>query len=167
MPQVHAELAADGVHIGRKRVARLMQVTSVQGVSRRKHHHTTCRDPAAARHPIWSAATSPPLGRIGSGWPISPAFPRGPASSIWPSSSRLRRRPRSDKLPHRWRTFLPGVNRGPGVDSQQHPQMRGSCSRHIVPWERACEPTLAVEIVGPQPPKSTGLIFEMDGRCLI
>ena len=42
------ELAADGVHIGRKRVARLMRVAGVQGVSRRKPHRTTRRDPGAA-----------------------------------------------------------------------------------------------------------------------
>jgi putative transposase len=48
---VHAELAADGVHLGRKRVARLMRAVGVQGVSRRKAHHTTRRDPAAAPAP--------------------------------------------------------------------------------------------------------------------
>jgi putative transposase len=48
VPRVHAELAAEGVHIGRKRVARLMRAAGVQGVSRRKYHRTTRRDPAAA-----------------------------------------------------------------------------------------------------------------------
>jgi putative transposase len=48
---VHAELAADGVHIGRKRVARLMRAAGVQGVSRRKRRGTTRRDPAAAPAP--------------------------------------------------------------------------------------------------------------------
>ena len=51
VPRVHAELAADGVHIGRKRVARLMRAAGVQGVSRRKHHRTTHRDPATAPAP--------------------------------------------------------------------------------------------------------------------
>jgi putative transposase len=51
VPRVHAELAADGVYVGRKRVARLMQAAGVQGVSRRKHRTTTRRDPAAAPAP--------------------------------------------------------------------------------------------------------------------
>jgi putative transposase len=48
---MHAELAAEGVRIGRKRVARLMRAAGVQGVSRRKHHRTTRRDSAAAPAP--------------------------------------------------------------------------------------------------------------------
>ena len=51
VPRVHAELAANGVHIGRKRVARLMRAAGVQGVSRRKRQGTTRRDPAAAPAP--------------------------------------------------------------------------------------------------------------------
>jgi putative transposase len=47
-PRIHAELAAEGVHIGRKRVARLMQVA---GVSRRAFVTTTRRDPAARPAP--------------------------------------------------------------------------------------------------------------------
>ena len=39
----HAELAADGVHVGRKRVARLMKAAGLQGVSRRKGTRTTIR----------------------------------------------------------------------------------------------------------------------------
>ena len=35
-PRVHAELAALGIPIGRKRVARLMRALGVQGVSRRR-----------------------------------------------------------------------------------------------------------------------------------
>jgi putative transposase len=46
-PRVHAELAAQGIHIGRKRVARLMRAAGVQGVSRRKWVTTTTRDPQA------------------------------------------------------------------------------------------------------------------------
>jgi putative transposase len=34
--RVHAELAAEGIRVGRKRVARLMRAARVQGVSRRK-----------------------------------------------------------------------------------------------------------------------------------
>src|SRR5262245_39529530 len=43
-PLIHAELAANGVHIGRKRVARLMRRARLHGVSRRKQFRTTIRD---------------------------------------------------------------------------------------------------------------------------
>ena len=44
VPRVHAELAAQGVHVGRKRVARLMAAAGLAGVSRRKGTTTTRRD---------------------------------------------------------------------------------------------------------------------------
>jgi putative transposase len=50
-PRVHAELAAQGIRIGRKRVARLMRAAHLHGVSRRKQFVTTRRDPAAAAAP--------------------------------------------------------------------------------------------------------------------
>jgi len=50
-PRIHAELAARGLPIGRKRVARLMRAAGVQGVSRRKPFHTTVRDEAARPAP--------------------------------------------------------------------------------------------------------------------
>jgi putative transposase len=50
-PRIHAELAAQGVHIGRKRVARLMQAAGVVGVSRRAFVTTTRRDGAARPAP--------------------------------------------------------------------------------------------------------------------
>ena len=50
-PRVHAELAAQGMHVGRKRVARLMRAAAVQGVSRRKQIFTTTRDRAAQPAP--------------------------------------------------------------------------------------------------------------------
>ena len=43
-PRIHAELAAAGIQIGRKRVARLMREMSLAGVSRRKGTRTTRRD---------------------------------------------------------------------------------------------------------------------------
>jgi IS30 family transposase len=43
-PRVHAELAANGIHIGRKRVARLMSQSRIAGVSRRRFVTTTVRD---------------------------------------------------------------------------------------------------------------------------
>jgi putative transposase len=49
-PRIHAELATAGIHIGRKRVARLMRRAGLQGVSRRKFR-TTVRDEAARPAP--------------------------------------------------------------------------------------------------------------------
>jgi putative transposase len=46
VPRLHAELAADGVHIGKKRVARLMRKAGLVGISPRKATFTTVRDPA-------------------------------------------------------------------------------------------------------------------------
>jgi len=50
-PRIHAELADQGVHIGRKRVARLMQAAGVTGVSRRAFVTTTRRDADARPAP--------------------------------------------------------------------------------------------------------------------
>ncbi len=52
-PRVHAELLAEGRHIARKRVARLMREKGLQGVSRRKWTTTTKRD--------WAEAVAPDL----------------------------------------------------------------------------------------------------------
>jgi putative transposase len=49
-PRMHAELAAQGYHISRKRVARLMRTAGLQGVSRRKFR-TTVRDETARPAP--------------------------------------------------------------------------------------------------------------------
>jgi len=51
-PRVHAELAADGVRAGRKRVARLMRGAGLVGCHRRKRSFSVTRqDPAAAAAP--------------------------------------------------------------------------------------------------------------------
>ena len=42
-PRIHAELAANGIRVGRKRVARLMRKAGVAGVSRRRFVTTTVR----------------------------------------------------------------------------------------------------------------------------
>ncbi len=44
VPRVHAELQAEGAHVGRKRVARLMRQAGLAGASRRKGCWTTIRD---------------------------------------------------------------------------------------------------------------------------
>lgn len=43
-PRIHAELADSGVHVGRKRVERLMKAAGLAGVSRRRNTRTTIRD---------------------------------------------------------------------------------------------------------------------------
>jgi putative transposase len=50
VPRVHAVLAADGVFVGRKRVARLMKAAGLEGISRRKKYKST-RDNDAAPSP--------------------------------------------------------------------------------------------------------------------
>ena len=46
-PRIHAELAEQGWHVGRKRVARLMKAADLRGVSRRKAPRTTQRQAGA------------------------------------------------------------------------------------------------------------------------
>ncbi len=47
-PRVHAELVlGEGIHVGRKRVERLMRLAGIEGVYRRKKRFTTRRDPKA------------------------------------------------------------------------------------------------------------------------
>lgn len=50
-PRIHAELAEQGLHVGRKRVARLMRAADLQGVSRRKVPRTTQRQTGATPVP--------------------------------------------------------------------------------------------------------------------
>ena len=44
-PRVHADLRDSGIHVSRKRVARLMREADLVGVSRRKEPRTTVREP--------------------------------------------------------------------------------------------------------------------------
>jgi putative transposase len=41
VPRVHAVLAADGIFVGKKRVARLMKAAALEGISRRRKYRTT------------------------------------------------------------------------------------------------------------------------------
>ncbi len=43
-PRIHADLSAEGLHVGRNRIARLMREAGIEGVSRRKRVTTTRRD---------------------------------------------------------------------------------------------------------------------------
>jgi putative transposase len=51
VPRIHAELTERGIHVGRKRIARLMRGAGLQGVSRRKQFSTTVRDETARLAP--------------------------------------------------------------------------------------------------------------------
>jgi len=51
VPRVLIDLAVQGVHIGRKRIARLMRAAGLRGVSRRKWITTTVRDHVAKAAP--------------------------------------------------------------------------------------------------------------------
>ena len=46
-PRIHAKLVADGMNVGHNRVARLMRLAGIQGVTRRKRRGTTQRNPEA------------------------------------------------------------------------------------------------------------------------
>ena len=50
-PRVHAELADAGVHVGRKRVARLMRNAELSGIVRRRRRGTTVSVPGIATAP--------------------------------------------------------------------------------------------------------------------
>jgi len=50
-PRVHAELAEQGEHVGKKRIARLMRLAGVVGVHRRTGTRTTRQDKAAPPAP--------------------------------------------------------------------------------------------------------------------
>lgn len=51
VPRIHAELAADGVGVGRNRIARLMSKAGLEGISRRRKTRTTRRQPDARPAP--------------------------------------------------------------------------------------------------------------------
>jgi len=50
-PRILRDLRDDGVHVGKKRIARLMRLAGIQGISRRKGFKTTQRDPQASGAP--------------------------------------------------------------------------------------------------------------------
>lgn len=50
-PRIHAQLRAEGIFVGRKRVARLMKKLELKGVSRRRWPATTTRDNTARSAP--------------------------------------------------------------------------------------------------------------------
>jgi len=50
-PRLLHELRDQGIHVGKKRIARLMRLAGIQGISRRKGFKTTQRDPQASGAP--------------------------------------------------------------------------------------------------------------------
>ena len=50
-PRIHAQLAREGVHVARKRVARLMRLAGLRGANRRRWPHTTRQRAGARRAP--------------------------------------------------------------------------------------------------------------------
>ena len=85
-PRIHAELAAQGTHIGRQRIARLMRAVGLPGVSRWTVR-TTVRNETVRPAPdlVDRQFTAAGPDRLWSR--TSPTSPRGPASCISPSCS--------------------------------------------------------------------------------
>ena len=84
-PRIHAQLKREGEHVGRKRVARLMRLAGLCGVSRRQWNARR----AHAREPgellIWCVATSVPQRRTCCGRQTPPTFQAARDFCIWPS----------------------------------------------------------------------------------
>jgi putative transposase len=68
-PRVHAEPQAEGMAVGRKRVARLMRRVGLRGVSRRRSQRRRSASRTIGPSTIWLAAIFGPQARTGSGWP--------------------------------------------------------------------------------------------------
>jgi putative transposase len=99
-PRIHAQLAREGVHVGRKRVARLMRLAGLCGASRRRWPRTTRPRAGARRAPdlvrrhfsaegpniLWVAdATYIPTGEVGSPMPLRTQGPRGTVRASFPA----------------------------------------------------------------------------------
>jgi putative transposase len=85
-PRIHFDLAAKGIRVGRKRVARLMLAAGLAGVSRRKFVTTTVKGGDRQAPDLVDrnfTAERPNLLWV----PTSPTFRPGQASSIWLSCS--------------------------------------------------------------------------------
>ena len=83
-PMIHAELAdAQGIHVGRKRVARLMRAAGLRGATLRKFVVTTQRADQSSEVTTWSSGAFTLRGRIGCGWRMRPIFRRGADFCTW------------------------------------------------------------------------------------
>lgn len=86
-PRIHAELADEGIGVGRKRVERLMKAAALAGVSRRKGTCTTFRDDRVrpANDLVDRNFRADEPNQLS--WQISPTSRPGRASSTCPSCS--------------------------------------------------------------------------------
>src|SRR5436190_6198492 len=84
-PRIHADLAAAGVQVAKKRVARLMRQHGLAGVSRRGTRRTTFATRQQRQPRIASSGDSLPTGRISYGSPTSPTSRPWRDGSFWPS----------------------------------------------------------------------------------
>jgi transposase InsO family protein len=86
VPRVHAELRADGIRVGRERIARLMHDAGLMGVSRRRRARTTKRQADARPAPDLVSrdftATAPDQLWVAD---IEPTSRHGRGFSTWPS----------------------------------------------------------------------------------
>lgn len=84
VPRVHAELLLDhGLHVGRKRVARLMRAAGLEGCIDAERSGPPAATATRRRRRTWCSASSRQLARTGCGWPISPICRPGPDSCSW------------------------------------------------------------------------------------
>ena len=81
-PRIHAELRAQGIRVGRKRVARLLREAGLHGASRRKWVTTTVRDRNARPAPDLVNRNFTAAAPTVCGSPISLTFQRGLAFCI-------------------------------------------------------------------------------------
>ena len=84
-PSIHAELAADdhGIHVGCKRVARLMRAAGLFGATLQRFIRTTVTDPAADRAQDLVDRQFKRMGRTDCGSLISPTFRPGRVFCTW------------------------------------------------------------------------------------
>lgn len=111
-PRIHDDLAAAGVRVGRKRVARLMRAAGLQGVHRLSWRHTTRQDLWLRRRRTCWAGTLPHPPRIGPGRRrdlradgVGLALPRDGAGRVLPPHHRLvaGQEPQTRRSATRWR----------------------------------------------------------------
>ncbi|MFC0696007.1 IS3 family transposase [Paraburkholderia humisilvae] len=82
-PRIHAQLAREGVHVGRKRVARLMRIAGLRGATRGRWPRTTRPRAGRGVRPIWYGGTSVRTWQTCCGWRTRPTCRPTRNSCIW------------------------------------------------------------------------------------